>query len=291
MDVRRFCGIAALWMLLAPIARAETAAFSATYKNTITAGDCNLDFNIIGSEPTQGTHPVFVYLVGTWESYDNASAMSVVQQMADRGYVAASVEYPNQTFGNCNKLSARAGCIFNGETTASAITQLCSREHADCSRGVVVAGFSQGSVLSILSANYDARVQAVWVMGAGAQYAVYNLSECVADGARTLSSDRLRIVDGQEDDFFRLTRGGSRGQAETLSGLTCGDSATSCLTGNGSGWILVQDDEVTDGLADHCYMRDGNCDIDENTLDPLWESGTAPWAVQASLDWLQAFTP
>jgi len=291
MGIKRFRGLAAILLLLGTAAHADTAGFTTTYKNTLAAGKCNTKFNITGSEPTSGTHPVFIYLVGTWESYDNAAALSVVQQMADRGYVAASVEYPNSTFGNCNKLSARSACIFDGGTTKSAISKLCKRKHADCSQGVVVGGFSQGSVLSILSANYDSRIQAVWALGAGAQYSGYDLSSCLADGNRTLSSDRLRVVNGQNDDFFAATAIGSQGQSEVLTGQSCGDDATSCVTGNGSGWILAQDDEVTDGLADHCYMRNGNCDASENTLDPLWETGSAPWAVGANLDWLQGFVP
>jgi hypothetical protein len=51
---------------------------------------------ITGLEPSgTGTYPVFVYMVGTWEDYENASAMNAISSMADRGYVAATVDYSN----------------------------------------------------------------------------------------------------------------------------------------------------------------------------------------------------
>lgn len=277
-----------IMMLFGAAAEAQTVSFGSSYQNTEKAGSCNSTFQILGREPSTGSHPVFVYLVGTFEYYDNAAALSVVEQMAERGFVAATIEYPNMTFGTCDKLSARSNCVFNGASAQSAISKLCSRTRADCSKGVVVGGFSQGALLSVLSANYDSRIRAVWAMGAGTQYVIYDLAACVADGQRSLSSDRLRVVNGEADDYFRILPGGSRLQSELMTGMSCGSSADSCLSGNGSGWILLQNEQVSDGRADHCYMRDGDCAASEDTLDALWTTGSGDWAVGASLDWLQS---
>lgn len=292
MKLRSLSGAVTLLLAGLPaLASAQTLkSFYTSYLNTPKAGACNTRFAIDGKEPSQGKHPVFVYLVGTGESYQAAPAQAVVEQMAARGFVAATVQYPNTSFGNCTKLDARAACVFDQGSVQSAVAKLCARARADCGLGVVVGGFSQGSILAMLSANHDARVRAAWGIGAGVQYGIYDLNACVADGNRALPSDRLRLANGEADEFLSYTPGGTRAQSEAVTGLSCGPDATSCITGNGSGWIVVQGAEVTDGIADHCYMRDGGCEASEDTLDPLWTTGTAPWAVDASLDWLHSFT-
>lgn len=284
--------VLAMWAigsLLTPAAMAQTLEFGDHYLNTRHFGSCNTPFNMTGREPAEGRHPVFIYLVGTWESYDNGEATAVIEQMAAQGYVAASVHYPNGTFGSCPTLSARASCVFDGEQAQSAVARLCARERADCSKGIVVGGLSQGAILAILAADHQPQLRAAWAMGAGAVYGGYDLSACVADGQRSLSGERLRVVNGVSDDYFVGLPGGSQGQSELLSGMRCGDGADRCLAGNGSGWIVINDAEVSDGVADHCYLRIGDCSGSQDQLDPLWESGPADWAVGASLRWLDSF--
>lgn len=279
--------------LLGHVASAQTATFAATYNGASTSGGtCSSTYNISGVEPsTTGTYPVFVYMVGTAENYTNAAAMSAVNSMAKKGYVAATIEYASSQFGDCSVLSSKASCMFNPNSAVSAISQLCSRTKADCSKGIVVAGFSQGSIMAILAKNYDSRVQAAYGLGAQVQYSSYDLRSCVADGNRTLHSDRLRSVTGEVDNFGGGTPSSVRSSQQELTGLTCSSTAYNCLNSNNSGWIMVQGSQVSDGSADHCYMRSSlGCSGSQDSLDQGWKSGTGNWALEASLQWLTNFT-
>lgn len=271
-------------------ASAQTlSSFTATYKGG--SSTCGSTYSIQGKEPaTAGAYPVFVYMVGTSETYNNASALAAVDKMAGRGYIAATVQYASSTFGSCSTLTARAKCIFDSTSASSAITALCSRPNAACSKGIVVAGFSQGSVLAILAKNYDSRVQAAYGMGAGVQYSTYDLRACVANGKRTLTSDRLRALNGEGDGFMGSTESSVRGQLQELTGMTCTSTSTTCTASNNSGWYIIKNAEVSDGTADHCYMRQGGCSINENTLDQKWLNGTYAWSLDNNLQWLSGFT-
>jgi len=270
-----------------------TTSFTATYTGQGNgATTCNSTFNISGQEPsTTGTFPVFVYMIGTTETFTNASATAAVAGMASRGYVAATVAYNSGTFSNCSTISGKARCIFNPSSSTSAISTLCARAKADCTKGVVVAGFSQGAVMATLAKNTDARVQAAWGIGDGVTYSTFDLTSCMANGNRTLASDHLRVVDGEKDQFIGPTAANVRSQFLTLTGLQCGSSAFTCLQSNGSGWIIVQNAQVNDGSADHCHMRrSGDCLGSQNSLDTGWQSGTDVWELNANLDWLTGFT-
>jgi hypothetical protein len=269
------------------------SSFASTYSGAGTSGGtCGSTYNISGVEPsTAGTHPVFAYMVGTNETYNNASAMAAVNSMASKGYVAATIEYASGAFGSCAVISGKASCAFNPNSAASAVSQLCSRAKADCSKGIVVAGFSQGSIMAILAKNYDSRVQAAYGMGANVQYSTYDLRSCVANGNRTLPSDRLRAVNGERDNFGGSTVSAVRGQLQELTGLNCGTSAYSCFNANNSGWIMAKNSQVADGSADHCYMRaTGGCFGSQSTLDTGWKAGTVNWELESNLNWLNSFT-
>ncbi|MCW8194510.1 hypothetical protein F6455_06900 [Proteobacteria bacterium 005FR1] len=262
-------------------------SFSDTYSN----GKGGRGAAITGVEPSAtGTYPVFVYMVGTWEDHENASAMAAINSMADRGYVAATVDYSNSTFGDCSTLSQRSKYIFDAKNNKSAISKLCSRSKADCSRGVVVGGFSQGSILAVLGNNFDARIEAAYALGAGVQYDSYDLRACVADGNRTLPSDRLRAINGEGDAYMGGTAASVQAQLEELTGLAGGSGHYSAFRTNNSGWYMVSHSEVSDGQAEHCYMRNGGCGFNENRLDSLWTNGGSEWSLEPNLDWISSFT-
>lgn len=277
-----------------------TTGFTATYTGQgANASTCNTSFAITGQEPTvAGTNPVFIYMVGTSETATNASATAAVAQMAAKGFVAATVAYDSASFNGCGPLQGKAACIFNPNSATSAVQVLCSRAKADCSKGIVVGGFSQGSVLATQARNTDARVRAAWGMGDGVSYSVFNLNSCQANGNHTLAGDHLFVTNGQQDQFVGGGLGLSAGnintvrtQTQTLTGLSCGSTATSCLRANGSGWVIVQNNQVADGSADHCFMRaSGNlCAGNQNTLDAGWQTGTANWQLGAALNFLNSF--
>jgi hypothetical protein len=270
-----------------------TPSFASAYLGQgFGAATCSTVFSIAGQEPsTTGTFPVFIYLVGTTENSTNASAIAAVNGMASRGFVAATVAYDSGSFSGCAGTSGKARCVFNGASPTSALRSLCARAKADCSKGVVVGGFSQGAVMATLARNFDDRVQAAWGMGDGVVYSIFNLTSCMADGNRALPSDRLRAVDGEKDMFIGPNAGNVRRQFLTLTGLSCGNTATSCLQPNGSGWYIVQNGQVGDGSADHCYWRStGDCFGSQDALDADWRTGGDPWQLGANLAWLQSFT-
>src|SRR5262245_51972281 len=296
--------IASLSLLLfALFVAAPSSSFSASdtftmsYMGQGSSGTCATSFNISGREPSApGTYPVFVYTVGTAESITNNGASdAAVAGMADRGFVAATVAYNSQNFGACGAISNKAKCIYDPTSQTSAITQICSRAKADCSKGIVVGGFSQGAVIATLAKNFDPRVRAAWGMGDGVKYSFFDLQSCMANGNRALTSDRLRAVNGQADTFLSRNQNDGRDQARALTGFTCGANDFSCLQANGSGWYIVQNAEISGGNAEHCYMRGSRnnnfqCLGSAATVNDQWKNGSAPWSLNSNLDWLKSFT-
>jgi hypothetical protein len=279
--------------LVSGAAWSQTISFAATYNGaSISGGSCGSTYSMAGAEPSStGTYPVFVYMVGTNETYNNAVAMAAINAMAAKGYVAATVDYATSAFGSCAVLAGKSSCIFDANSNTSAVAQLCSRAKADCSKGIVVGGFSQGSVLALLAKNKDARVQASYGSGMSNVYSTYDLSSCVSNGNRTLPSDRLRAVDGERDNFAGGSQSAVQSSLQKVSGYNCPAGSTSCLANNGSGWIVVRNNQVQDGSADHCYMRAaGDCFGSQNSVDSGWKSGTANWEMNANLNWLTNFT-
>lgn len=268
------------------IAQAQTS-FTATYTN-------GSSYKIAGKEPSAtGKYPVYVHIGGTGESYNGAWAQAAIDAAVARGFVAATVEYDNASFGTCNTISGRAKGIFNAASTASAIAKICARGKADCSKGVVTGGLSQGSIISVLAKNYDARVRASMGQGTGSTYTVaYNLESCMADGKHAQSGDRIRIVNGERDMFVGGTEAVARSQAELVTGLKC-TGRQSCFRTNGSGWYVVKDYEVADLNADHCFMGNlGAIGVQCSgvlAVDPYYRSGSNQWGVIATMNWLKTF--
>lgn len=295
MPIFRRLPRAARLFLLATAAFAGAAAaqtsFTMSYKGGSTSF-CGSTFSIAGKEPTEpGRYPVFIYVVGTTENYNSSWAQAAVDAAVARGMVAATVQYDNATFGTCSTISQRAKCIFDPSRSTSAISQLCSRAKADCSKGVVTGGFSQGSIISVLSKNHDARVEASFGQGAGTRYSTYDLGACMLDGNHAQPGNRLRIVNGERDLYVGPDEAGARASAQRVTGLTsC--SGTSCFLSNGSGWAVVKDADVSDRYADHCFMRQGTSSGQcwGTNTDGNYRTGTGLWALPATMDWLKSFT-
>jgi hypothetical protein len=259
--------------------------FTATYSAGVTT------YNIKGTEPNDSArHPVFIYTVGTTESWDNGQAMAAVAEMAAKGFVAAAVQYDSSLFGTCSQILAKAKYIYNSGSTSSAVSRLCSRARSDCSKGVVVAGFSQGSVIAINAKNYDSRVRAAYGMGSHNLYTTYVMNSCMNAGSYTLSKNNLRIVNGEADAFPGGTASTVRSSSQSVAGKTCSATSYECLNSNGSGWIMVRNSAVGDLSADHCYQRASlGCTGSQDLLDNAWRNGSANWGIKANLNWLAGF--
>jgi hypothetical protein len=276
--------------LLSSAASAQTASFTSSYTGGSGAtSSCGSTYSIMGKEPTTGTHPVLIWTVGTGQSYTDSMSTAVLNAAVARGFVAASVQYNSGTFGGGFILTNRARCIYQGSSANSALSKLCARPTADCNKGVVVAGLSQGSIMADLARNFDSRVRAAWGTGNGVKYSIYDLASVLANGSsRQLSNTRLRVINGIRDTYLAGTDG-TRTQNGLLTGFACTSTATNCLQSGGHGWYIVTDSQVQDGQADHCYMTYGGCS-GATGLDNNWVNGTDAWTLNANLNWLQTFT-
>jgi hypothetical protein len=284
-------GLALFIGVAATSAFAQTS-FTATYKGG-SSSTCGSTYNITGKEPSaSGKYPLFVYIGGTGENYTSAWGGASLDAAVARGFVAASVEYDNASFGSCTTISTRAKCIFNSANTNSAISKLCARAKVDCSKGIVTGGLSQGSIISVLSRNFDSRIQASFAQGSGTTYtAAYNLASCMDNGKHTQPGDRIRVINGERDMFVGGTEATARSQATRVTGLTC-TGKQSCFRANGSGWYIVKDLEVLDLYADHCFMGYGGTALAQCAglpVDANYQNGNNQWGVKASMDWLKTF--
>jgi hypothetical protein len=283
-QIRKFALAAAAFVGLA----VSTTAFAGNFTDTYSAGLTR--YSIKGTEPNDSAkHPVFLFTVGTTETWDNAQAMGAVAEMAAKGYVAAAIQYDSALFGTCSQILAKAKYIYNSGSSTSAVSKLCARARADCSKGIVVSGFSQGSVIAINAKNYDTRVRAAYGMGSHTLYTTYVMNSCMTPGGYKIAKENVRIVNGQSDIFPGGTATTVRGSSESVAGNSCGATAYECLRANGSGWIMIRDSAVSDLSADHCYQRVGGCTGLQSTTDNGWRNGTANWGLKANLNWLAAF--
>jgi hypothetical protein len=263
---------------------------------------CHNLYGIYGKEPAAGgQYPVFMYFVGgAWPvqgSYYGPDAEIMVQEMARRGFVAVSVEYDNASWPTCGNLSEKSKCIFNNTVGSSAIRSVCSRSKADCGKGIVLAGLSQGAQVATLGKNFDDRVQAVYSISGGTTEGdpVFSNGACLNAGNRALPGDRLRAISGESDTvltgFLTGLRdpGDVRRSLQQLTGVDCSSTDSSCFRDNKSGWYMVRDTEVEDRVADHCYFgKQAGCNF--LTPDVGWmPPATHQWSLSTNLDWLKQF--
>jgi len=231
----------------------------------------------------RGPYPVFVWTPGTWEAYFDPLSLEFVSEMAHRGFLAASVQYSNSGMTqNCTSYTQRAQGVYDATRSSSAVGTLCALSGANCAKGIVTAGISQGGMLAVLARNYAPQVRAAYALSVGdLSGGAPNLTACMDKQHTAIPADRLTVVTGQSDPFF-----GTQTNVQNVSGYACPDGSTQCWspTGSGAGWYLVQDYEVTDGNADHCYIDVGGCN---DKFDPHWfPPAVSNWSLSPNLDWL-----
>lgn len=234
-----------------------------------------------------GPYPVFMWVPGTLELYNDQLSLLMIDQMAQRGFLSVSVQYNNLLLlaQSCPDYTARALSIFDATTATSGVSTVCAMSSANCSQGLVTSGVSQGGNIAILSANYAPQVQAVFAMSAGDYLGVgsgVDFSACLAKANTTIPSNRLTIVNGANDTLF-----GSLLSTTGASGVSCDPGTAECWSpdASGAGWILVPGSLKTSGSADHCYMAADGCT--SKLFDPNWlPPATYNWSLAPNLDWL-----
>jgi len=236
-----------------------------------------------------GPYPVFMWTPGTYQSFQDVMAYTLITQMAARGFLAASVQYSNyNTIQSCPDYVARAESIYNTSRLTSAAGAICSLTGADCNKGIVTAGISQGGMISVLAKNYAPSVRASFAMS----ISDYNKSgigvklDCVDKPFTAIPANRLMIVNGQNDPYF-----GGQTPLENVSGFACPSGSTQCWSpdGSGAGWYIIQNSQVVDGNAEHCYQLSGDCSSGK-VWDKNWYlPSTFNWSLKPNLDWLSSF--
>jgi pimeloyl-ACP methyl ester carboxylesterase len=296
-------------VICAPAARADTlpvVPFQATYRgynpwdewNGSQPDKCTESQPIYGSEPAAaGTYPVLLYMHGTYADWGgNQEGQRVVALAAAQGFVAPAPTYDSWLTLSPNGVDRHAQCMFSPAASANAVAQVCARAKADCSRGILVAGFSQGGAIAARAANFSGDVRAAWVMGVSGP--AISAALAAPAGTRVLPDDRVRIDVGEADvDTTDATTGKVTGmQLNALNAVSgSGCSTPSCLRPDGSGYYVVQNSDVADGVADHCYWQSvatqnpANSCVWTPTFDPGFPPpSTKPWSLPANLDWLRA---
>ena len=280
--------------------------------------NCSRSMRLTGSEPESGgPYPVAIFLVGTNGEYGYPGIVGyVLPILASHGFVAASLEYENGTaFGaaqNCNLYRDNASCMVRNADdyadggTHSAVARLCSRAKADCGKGVVLLGHSQGGLTAVQAFQHAPvappagvplpRLVAAAPMGVGdkgyvAGVQVVDLTSCMDPPSLPVDQDRLLVVNGENDKFFggpAADQDGGQTELEAITTLACPRPSWDCRRANGSGYLLVQGAQVSSGVAGHEYMSVAPVSFGE----PNWISRTnpEPWALDNVAAWLKAQT-
>jgi hypothetical protein len=223
----------------------------------------------------------------------NVEGQMMAQLAAAQGFVAIAPSYDSLLAETPSNLDGRSACMFGASRSTNVVSYACSLPEADCSHGVVVAGFSQGGAIAILAKNYNQQVQAAWALGVNQPDSPAEVA--APAGTRALPNSKLRINVGQLD----VTGGGSQpldlSGPNALTGVSCG-AAYQCLQPDGAGYYVVANSEVADKSADHCYWVSINywfygCQAKPTVagLDPGFAPpSTTPWSLIANLNWLRA---
>ena len=242
--------------------------------------------------------PLFVWFPGTHMNGTSPIDQWIVNQMAQRGYVSVAVEYAK--FPVYDRFEEKAAAAA-GSSPYSALSIMCADKRVNCDAGIAVAGYSQGTHITLLSGKYNHKVSAMWLME-GARPTFGNFTICDDPSvSRYLPKRKRRYNTGEGDEYFAWIAGTCRiaGSANCTptkekaihnlrlaSGYDCGDENPNCLQPDGSGYY-VPTRAVTGGI-DPDHFTWVNWNVHNYTTDPvaLWFDNTPVWGMNANLDWL-----
>ncbi len=232
--------------------------------------------------------PVFLYLPGTGALPDvEGEGDAAARAFAARGVLSAVVSYASLSGFACGDMQEKAACTFSDGKPASAVATVCALPGADCGRGVVVGGLSQGAAMAVLSRNYTSRARAAWLMGFGGGRAGDPFTGCYVAARTAFADHQLRVIDGASDNQ-------NIANLNAAIGTTCAATRQDCLRPDGSGFYRPSDAQVEDGNADHCFFVAPNasggevgCSNFPPAMDKNWAPpARAPWSLLTNLDWL-----
>jgi acetyl esterase/lipase len=298
--------------------------FEDSYEGAGSEADSIRTSRIKGVRPNaSGKFPVFLYITGTRDKFGMPQDFEFLTYMAKKGYVAATVEYPNddvclhmcQDGGECEKIKFKLE-IGNGKVTVfekarriqNALDKVCSMKSADCSKGVAVMGHSQGGFITMVLTLLDSRITAIHPMGVGPlfvpdeNYEKFRLNDkCLFDDhiSKFLPRSKRRYTNGEADEMSHRNEEKDNLGLEDFSGHTCNASSApvNCIQKDGSGYYIVCEKEydkesraaIRSGkIAGHNFFSNQEEVTEDSFLLPGYKHGTAAWNLKPSLDWLAA---
>lgn len=234
-----------------------------------------------------GSYPIALAFVGAGDPITMAPWTTVATTMAQKGMIAAVVEYLNGS--SCAEFLAAAQSIADLSLPTSALVQLVSAVEtnpnlagvsASVQKGIVTIGHSQGSAMAGLAGNFNPYVKAAWSMGSGDHIlpggptglgefaqAAADYSACAYYANRALRTGRA--INGQHD----ILMGGvsasrqptyNRWNLQDVTGIGFGwfglrSTATALFDESGTGYYEVAESEVCNpgpdqAQAGHMYF-------------------------------------
>lgn len=212
--------------------------------------------------------------------------------MAARGYVSAMVAYPADSAcffcavtepPTCTPQEAQANCLKDQTLRATdaknALDVLCADERVDCSLGVAVSGFSQGSQVAMLLSVVDDRPTAV--------LGISPVGIFMDGKSMKVPKNKRRFVTGEKDSIASQIAGGVAPgwwlQLDPpVAEVTCAAEELSCLQEDGSGYVVLPG-EGHDMFADMGELDANSGSITAaTTIRKDWVVGQG----KASYDWL-----
>lgn len=254
-----------------------------------------------------GKFPLAVYLQGTTMSFGHAGSTDLLEEMAQRGFVAVNIQYSNMGYfgSNCTKLKNKA------ENVAECITKICQQNNygVDCGKGVAAYGYSQGGQIANFLGNYKDKVTGLQsvtaVLGISSTILSYGgitaaQKECLQ---LDLSRSKRRILIGDEDGQFGGNGTQSSGQADVvianalyLSGYddgTCTGATYDCIQPDGSGYFVATTEDTGIPHVNHHWIFKYGYDrrtrkVAVKSMSPTFANAPEDkkWGAKNNFDWL-----
>ena len=174
----------------------------------------------------------------------------------------------------------------------------------DCASGIATLGYSQGTLLTVLAAQYNRQISAAFLQEGARPTSPSDYTICDSINiASSLPKHKRRYVMGSGDQYFAWptpyvngschkippvcpTEDGAEGNLKLASGYDCG-KARNCLQSDGSGYYVTTTTNTGGPTPDHFnWMTGGKAGVDVGIAP--WYNTDASWAFPASLDWLAA---
>jgi dienelactone hydrolase len=238
---------------------------------------CSRALNADVWEPAaSGKYPVAIVTVGTFGPITAPAYQELAKEFGRQGFVAIVADY--NTWEDLtkpidiNRVKAKANCTYKPSRPESVMTKVCARAKADCTKGIVTSGHSQGGAMALFGYDYDSRIGATHVWGTG------------NDVPFTIPKNKIRVIAGETDTQLKTPA-----DLNAMTGLNCSDQWECFIGPNGSGWRRVRNIEVQDGDADHCFTTNGGCLAFSSALDMNTMNASKNWSYPANVTWLKSF--